>query len=76
MLKLKEKITGQTGNDGTKDVYIIVPWKYLSNFWRTIEIPWVNCEINLILTLSTFFFTVANQKMKNQYLEIKNKHFE
>ena len=76
MLKLKEKITGQTGSDGTKDVYIIVPWKYLSNFWRTIEIPLINCEINLILTLSTFFFTVANQKMKNQYLEIKNKHFE
>ena len=28
----KVKITGQTGNDGTKDVEIIVPLKYLSNF--------------------------------------------
>ena len=30
----KVKITGQTGNDGTKDVEIIVPLKYLSNFWK------------------------------------------
>ena len=30
--KFKQKITGQTGNDGTKDVEIMVPLKYLSNF--------------------------------------------
>ena len=30
----KAKITGQTGNGGTKDVEIMVPLKYLSNFWR------------------------------------------
>ena len=28
----KAKITGQTGNHGTKDVEIVVPLKYLSNF--------------------------------------------
>ena len=33
----KAKITGQTGYDGTKDVEIMVPLKYLSNFWRTLE---------------------------------------
>ena len=26
--------------------------KYLSNFWRTLDIPLINCEINLILTYS------------------------
>ena len=31
--KHKQKITGQTENDGTKNVLIIVPQKYLSNFW-------------------------------------------
>ena len=46
----KAKITGQTGNDGTKDVEIMVSLKYLSNFWRTLEIPLINCEVNLILT--------------------------
>ena len=48
--KFKAKITGQTGNDGTKDVEIIVPLKYLSNFRRTLEMPLINCEVNLILT--------------------------
>ena len=49
----KAKITGQTGNDGTKHVEIIVPLKYLSNFWRTLEMPLINCEVNLILTWSS-----------------------
>ena len=30
----KQQITGKTGNGGTKDVEIMVPLKYLSNFWR------------------------------------------
>ena len=49
----KAKITGQTGDDGTKDVEIMVPLKYLSNFWRTLEMPLINCEVNLILTWSS-----------------------
>ena len=49
----KAKITGQTGNGGTKDVEIIVPLKYLSNFWRTLKMPLINCEVNLILTWSS-----------------------
>ena len=47
--KFKEKITGVTGDNYTKNVEIMVPVKYLSNFWRTLEIPLINCEINLIL---------------------------
>ena len=38
-------------NDG-KDFEIIVPFKYLSNFWRTLEMPLINCEVNLELTWS------------------------
>ena len=50
--KSKVKITGNTPNDGnTKDVEIIVPLKYLSNFWRTLEMPRINCEVELILIL-------------------------
>ena len=49
--KCKEKITDSTENDVTKAVKIMVPLKYLSNFWRTLEIPIINYEINLILTL-------------------------
>ena len=30
----------------------MVPLKYLSNFWRTLEMPLINCEVSLILTWS------------------------
>ena len=51
--KFKAKITGQTEDDGTKDVEIMVPLIYLSNFWRALEMPLINCEVNLILTWSS-----------------------
>ena len=50
--KYEQKVTGQTGNDGTKDVQIMVPLKYLSNFWRTLEMSLINCEINILLIWS------------------------
>ena len=51
--KFKVKITGNTPNDGnTNDVEIMVPLKYLSNSWRTLEMPLINCEVELILTWS------------------------
>ena len=53
-VKCKIKITGKTPNDNNeKDVEIMVPLKYLSNFWRTLEMPLINCEVNLILTWSS-----------------------
>ena len=58
--KFKAKTTGQTGNDGTKDVEIMVPLKYLSNFWRTLEMLLINCEVNLILTWSSRCVLIAN----------------
>ena len=52
--KSKVKITGKTPDDGNiKDVEIIVSLKYLSNFWRTLEMPLINCEVNLQLTCAT-----------------------
>ena len=46
--KSKVKITGKTPDNGNKkDVEIIVSLKYLSNFWRTLEMPLINCEVNL-----------------------------
>ena len=52
--KSKIKIMGKTpAADNTKDVEIIVPLKYLSNFWRTLKITLINGEVNLILTWSS-----------------------
>ena len=51
--KSKVKITGKNPNNGnTKDVETTMPLKYLSNLWRTLEMPLINCEVNLILTWS------------------------
>ena len=42
---------GVTHDNLTKnDVKIVVPLKYLSNFWRHLDIPLINCEVELILT--------------------------
>ena len=40
----KAKVTGRTDDDGKiNNVEIMVPLKYFSNFWRTLEIPLINC---------------------------------
>ena len=43
----------------------MVSFKYLSNFWRTLEIPLINYEVNVILTWSAncviIYTDVANQ---------------
>ena len=39
LFKIKEQITGQTDNNGSKNVQILVALKHLSNFWRTVEMP-------------------------------------
>ena len=49
----KVKMTSQTGDDEKKNVEIMVPLKYLRNFWRTLEMALINSEINLILTWSS-----------------------
>ena len=43
-----------------KNVKIRVPLKYLSNFLRTLKIPLINCEINVILTWPNGFFVIDN----------------
>ena len=47
-LKFKQKIKSKGAVNGRKDVEIAVPLKYISNFWRTFEVPLINCEINLL----------------------------
>ena len=54
LFKSKIKITGKTPvNNNEKDVEIMVPLKYLSNFWRPLEMPLIIFEVNLILTWSS-----------------------
>ena len=55
--KHKINIVGRTAenNDSLTDVKVVIPLKYLSNFWRALNIPLINCEVELILTWSKNF---------------------
>ena len=51
--KSKIKITGKTPTNGdTKDAELIVPLRYLDNFWRHLEMLLINCDVILLLTWS------------------------
>ena len=64
-------MTGQTGDDGTRNVEIKVPLKYLSNFWRTLEMPSSTFEIDLIFKWSTNCVIVStNVANQNATFEI------
>ena len=57
--EFKVKMAGQTGDDGTKNIEIMVPIKNLSNFWKTLEMPLINCEVNFILAWSEKYVIVS-----------------
>ena len=64
--KYKTSIAGKTSNSNLesganteqentkikKNIDTVVSLKYLSNFWKTLDIPLINCEVTLILTWS------------------------
>ena len=74
--KYKQKITGQTGIDGTKNIQIMMPLKYLSNLWRTLEMPLIKCEIDIFLTWSEVCIIVTgtadNQERKYAIADIRS----
>ena len=59
--KYKNKITGNTYNvdagaqaydvnkNGTQEVELTIPLKYLGNFWRALNVPLISCEVSLEL---------------------------
>ena len=75
--KYKSSFIGGTDADGAnrkkEGVKIAIPLKYLSNFWRSLEIPLINCKVkfslkwyeNCILFSSgtTVTFTIADTKL-------------
>ena len=58
--KYKTSITGNTCNIGVgeegydankvgkNETEVVIPLKYLSNFWKGLNIPLINCELALI----------------------------
>ena len=56
--KYKTNVVGKTpkNNDSLTNSKVVTPLKHLSNFWRSLNIPLINCEIELILTWSKIVF--------------------
>ena len=49
----KTKLIGSKAKDNnTLDRQVVVPLKYLSSFWRFLDLPLINCEIKLDFSLS------------------------
>ena len=48
--KYKTKIIGSTPDNASElNAKVVVPLKYLSNIWRSLDLPLINCEIELDL---------------------------
>ena len=59
-LNFKSKIIGKTNDDGDiENVEIMVPLKYLSNFWRTLQMPLIDFEVELIWTGSANYVVIS-----------------
>ena len=71
--KYKSNLIGNTENNGRKNgVKIAVPLKYLSNFWRSLQMPLINCKVELSLkwyetclltTATTATFKITDAKL-------------
>ena len=70
MSLIKVKLTGQTGDNGTKNVEIMVSLKHLSNFWTTLEMFLINCDITLDLKWSgNYVIVAADEQLKPQHFQ-------
>ena len=65
-----------------KNVKIAVPLKYLSNFWRSLEMPLINCKIHLELnwskdcvmsTIADTIFKITNTKLYVPIVTLSSK---
>ena len=49
-MSIRQKIIGTTpNNNNILDAEVVAPLKYLSNFWRFLGLPLINCEIEIDL---------------------------
>ena len=81
--KYEASIIGDTENNGRKNgVKIAVPIKYLSNFWRLLEMPLINCKVELSLNwiercllaaANTAIFEITDAKLYVPFLLYQQK---
>ena len=59
-----------TNNNLTKnDVKIVIPLKHLSNFWRNLNVLFINCEVEIILTWSKSWVLINKLPRDSNYAD-------
>ena len=76
--KYKAALLGKTAdtvnntNSSVKDAKIVVPLKYLSNFWRSLEMPLINWKVNLELNwIQDSIFSSSGDSAKFEMTDAK-----
>ena len=65
LLHLDINLIGNTGDNGIKNgVKIAIPLKYLSNFWRSLEMPLTNCKIEHGMKIAYYLVQELMQLLK------------
>ena len=87
--KYKANLSGKTKaavnntSSFVKDAKIVVPLKYLSNFWRSLEMPLINCKVHLELNWIEYYilssagnsakFAITNAKLHVPIVTLSTK---
>ena len=55
--KYKTSIVGKAlqNKNSLKNAKVFIPLKHSSDFWRNLDIPLINCEVELVLTWSKYW---------------------
>ena len=73
--KIKQKNNRSNKQQWHKNAKIMVPLKYLSMFWRTLEMPLFNCDTNLNLNCSKNCVIVVNNADQDTTFSITDTKF-
>ena len=68
----KKKANAKDGKSSVEDTEIVVPLKYLSNFWRSFEMPLINCNVHLELNyIEDYVLSNAGNSKKFEVIDAK-----
>ena len=71
--KYKSNVIDNTKNNGTKNgVKTAAPLKYLINFWRSLEMPLINCKVELSLKWTKNFILTTAANANKAIFKITN----
>ena len=74
--KYKANLIANTDTDGArKGVKVSVPQKHLSNFWRPLEIPLINCKAELLLKWIENYLLITAVNANKATFEITDVNF-